>query len=131
MKPRSSARSKAAARSWCAGIDRGVARDRRGSGAAVRAPAALAATLLAAGAAAAQDGPSGQAMVQTCYVCHGPEGRSAEGVPALMRGQKEFVVRQMIEFKTDRRPVTIMNRVAKSYSDAEIAAIADYLAASK
>ena len=88
-------------------------------------------TLLTAGVAAAQDGPSGQAMVQTCYVCHGPEGRSAEGVPALMRGQKEFVVRHMIEFKTDRRPATIMNRVAKSYSDEQIAAIADYLAALK
>ena len=79
----------------------------------------------------AQDGPSGQAMVQTCYVCHGPEGRSAEAVPALMRGQKEFVVRQMIEFKTDRRPATIKGRVAKSYSDEQIAAIADYLAALK
>jgi cytochrome subunit of sulfide dehydrogenase len=52
-------------------------------------------------------------------------------VPALMRGQKEFVVRQMIEFKADRRPATIMNRVAKSYSDEQIAAIADYLAAQK
>jgi sulfide dehydrogenase cytochrome subunit len=92
---------------------------------------AFAATLLAAGVAAAQDGPTGQAMVQTCYVCHGPEGRSAEGVPALMRGQKEFVVRQMIEFKTDRRPATIMNRVAKSYSDEQIAAIADYIAGLK
>ena len=97
----------------------------------MKALAAFVVTLLAAGAATAQDGPSSQAMVQTCYVCHGPEGRSAEGMPALMRGQKEFVVRQMTEFKTDRRPATIMNRVAKSYSDAEIAAIADYLAALK
>jgi sulfide dehydrogenase cytochrome subunit len=97
----------------------------------MKALAALVATLLAAITAVAQDGPSGQAMVQTCYVCHGPEGRSAEGVPALMRGQKEFVMRQMIEFKADRRPATIMNRVAKSYSDAEIAAIADYLAGLK
>ena len=95
------------------------------------APAAFVATLLAATVAVAQDGPSGQAMVQTCYVCHGPEGRSAEAVPALLRGQKEFVVRQMIEFKTDRRPATIMNRVAKSYSDEQIMAIADYLAVLK
>ena len=97
----------------------------------MRGLAAVAATLLVAGAAMAQDGPKGQAMVQTCYVCHGPEGRSAEAVPALMRGQKDFVVRQMIEFKTDRRPATIMNRVAKSYSEEQIAAIADYLAGLK
>jgi sulfide dehydrogenase cytochrome subunit len=110
-----------------------VAGDRVGGGAAMSTrPAAFAATLVAAGlsagVAAAQDGPSGQAMVQTCYVCHGPEGRSAEAVPALMRGQKEFVVQQMLDFKADRRPATIMNRVAKAYSDEQIAAIADYLA---
>ena len=97
----------------------------------MRSLLAFVATFLAAATAMAQDGPSGQAMVQTCYVCHGPEGRSAENVPALMRGQKELVVRQMVEFKTDRRPATIMNRVAKSYSDAEIVAIADYLAGLK
>ena len=97
----------------------------------MRALAALVATLLATATAVAQDGPSGQAMVQTCYVCHGPEGRSAERVSALMRGQKELVVSQMVEFKTDRRPATIMNRVAKSYSDEQIAAIGDYLAGLK
>ena len=93
--------------------------------------AAIAAILLVAGAAQAQDGPSGQAMVQTCYVCHGPQGKSAEAVPPLMLGQKDFIQRQMLDFKTDRRPATIMNRVAKSYSDEQIAAIADYLAALK
>lgn len=97
----------------------------------MKARAAFALSFFAAATAMAQDGPSGQAMVQTCYVCHGPEGRSAEAVPALMRGQKEFVVRQMIEFRTDRKPATIMNRVAKSYSDEQIAAIADYLAGLK
>ena len=97
----------------------------------MRALAAFAATLLAAAAAVAQDGPSGQAMVQTCYVCHGPQGKSAEAVPPLMLGQKDFIQRQMLDFKTDRRPATIMNRVAKSYSDEQIAAIADYLAALK
>jgi len=93
--------------------------------------AAIAAILLVAGAAQAQDGPSGQAMVQTCYVCHGPQGKSAEAVPPLMLGQKDFIQRQMLDFKTDRRPATIMNRIAKGYSDEQIAAITDYLATVK
>jgi len=93
--------------------------------------AAIAAILLVAGAAQAQDGPSGQAMVQSCYVCHGPQGKSAEAVPPLMLGQKDFIQRQMLDFKTDRRPATIMNRIAKGYSDEQIAAIADYLATVK
>ena len=91
----------------------------------------LAVLLAGASVAHAQEGPSGQAMVQTCYVCHGPDGRSAEAVPALMRGQRELIVRQMLDFKADRRPATIMNRVAKSYSDEQIAAIAGYLASLK
>ena len=93
--------------------------------------AAFGMMLLTAAVAAAQDGPSGQAMVQTCYVCHGPEGRSAEAVPMLMRGQKELVVQQLLDFKAERRPATIMNRVAKGYSDEQIAAIVDYLAGLK
>ena len=94
--------------------------------------AAIAATLLAPMVAQAQDaGPSGQAMTQTCYVCHGPDGRSVEAVPSLMRGQKEFVVRQMLEFKADRRPATVMNRIAKGFSDEELRAIAAWLAAQK
>jgi sulfide dehydrogenase cytochrome subunit len=99
--------------------------------AAMKTLAAFAATLLVAGTVQAQDGPSGQAMVQTCYVCHGPQGKSAEAVPPLLLGQKEFVQRQMLDFKADRRPATIMNRIAKGYSDAQIAAIADYLATAK
>ena len=99
----------------------------------MRRLAPFAATLLVAlsAQAQAQEGPSGQAIVQTCYVCHGPQGKSVEGVPPLLLGQKEFVQRQMADFKADRRPATIMNRIAKGYSDAEIAAIADYLAALK
>jgi cytochrome subunit of sulfide dehydrogenase len=94
--------------------------------------AAIAAMLLAPMMVQAQDsGPSGQAMAQTCYVCHGPDGRSVAAIPSLMRGQKEFVVRQMLEFKADRRPATVMNRIAKGYSDDQIAAIADYLASLK
>ena len=98
--------------------------------------AAFTVVLLAAGAlpaqeGQAQDGPSGQAMTQTCYVCHGPQGKSAEAVPPLMLGQKDFIQRQMLDFKTDRRPATIMNRIAKGYSDEQIAAIADYLATVK
>ena len=99
-------------------------------GPAMRAMLVLCTVLFARGAYA-QDGPSGQAMAQTCYVCHGPEGRSVEAVPSLMRGQKDFVARQMLEFKADRRPATVMNRIAKGYSDDQIAAIADYLASLK
>ena len=95
------------------------------------AAAMLAALLVPAGAAAQSAGPSGQAMGQTCFVCHGPDGKSAGPVASLAGLPKDHIVRQMAEFKTDRRPGTIMNRIAKSYTDEQIAAIADFIATLK
>lgn len=75
---------------------------------------------------------SGQAMTQTCFICHGPGGRNEGGSVASIAGlPKEHVARQMADFKADRRPGTIMNRVAKGYSDEQLAAIVDYLATLK
>jgi sulfide dehydrogenase cytochrome subunit len=79
-------------------------------------------------AAAAQ---SGQAMGQTCFVCHGPGGRSEGAVAPIAGLPKEHVARQMADFKADRRPGTIMNRIAKGYTDEQIALIVEYLAALK
>ena len=38
---------------------------------------------------------------------------------------------RMMEFKTEQRPSTIMARIAKGYSDEQIAAISDYLGSLK
>jgi cytochrome c553 len=37
----------------------------------------------------------------------------------------------MLDFKSGRRPATLMHQLAKGYSDAEITAIAGYFAAQK
>ncbi len=38
------------------------------------------------------------------------------------------MVQRLMAFKSGKREGTVMNRIAKGYSDAEIAAIAKYLA---
>ena len=91
----------------------------------------LAALLLPVSAAAQGVGPSAQAIVQTCYVCHGPDGRSAGPVASLAGLPREHIVRQMTEFRTGRRPGTVMNRIARSYSEEQIGAIAEFLATLK
>lgn len=97
-----------------------------------RIPAAVFITLLLpAGAMAQSVSPSGQAMTQNCYVCHGPDGKSAGPIVSLAGLPKDHIVRQMTEFKTDRRPGTIMNRIAKGYTDEQIAAIAEFIATLK
>ncbi len=71
------------------------------------------------------------AIVQTCYVCHGPDARGAAPIAPLAGLPKDHLARQMADFKADRRPGTIMNRIAKSYTDEQIGLIAETLAAMK
>jgi sulfide dehydrogenase cytochrome subunit len=89
------------------------------------------ALLLAAPAAAQGSSPSGQAIAQNCYVCHGPKGQAAPPIPTLARVPADVIRARMMEFKTDQRPSTVMARIAKGYSDEQIAAISDYLGALK
>lgn len=95
----------------------------------VRAPALAALSILAAIVASPAVSQSGQAMAEACFVCHGPSGRNDGGSIASLAGQpRDVVAQQMTDFKADRRAGTIMNRIAKSYSDEQIQRIAEYLA---
>ena len=87
--------------------------------------------LLTSPAMAQASGPTGQAMAQNCYVCHGPKGQAVPPIPALARVPADVIRARMMEFKTDQRPSTVMARIAKGYSDEQIVAISDYLATLK
>lgn len=89
------------------------------------------ALLLAFPAASQTIGPTGQAMAQTCYVCHGPAGRSAPPIPSIARMPADLVRSRMLEFKAGQAPATVMARIARGYSDEQIVAISDYLASLK
>lgn len=65
-------------------------------------------------------------LASTCVGCHGVAYEGAHGVPAL-RGNKESEIAAALHaFKTDARPATMMNRLAKGYSEPEIQALALY-----
>lgn len=91
-------------------------------------PALLAAMAFAAPAWAADAQPTGRALAQTCYVCHGPQGKSPGPVPALHGQSAEQIASALTEFKAGARPATIMDRIAQGYSDESIALVAEYLA---
>lgn len=86
--------------------------------------------LLAAGIAhAAPDAPiaTGKMMGNTCASCHGTHGRSFdEYMPSLAGIDRQQLIRAMTDYREDRRVSVVMNRIAKGYTDAEIAAIAEY-----
>lgn len=91
------------------------------------------ATLLAlmAGAAHGQTGPNGLALSLNCSTCHGLDGKGVTAVTPLKGMPATVIVQSMKQFKAGERPATIMNRIAKGFSDEEIQAVADYLASQK
>jgi cytochrome subunit of sulfide dehydrogenase len=70
-------------------------------------------------------------MGNNCFSCHGPEGRSPGTIPSLNGKSADFIASSMKEFRSGKKPSTVMGRHAKGYTDAEIDAIAIYLSSLK
>ena len=62
-----------------------------------------------------------------CGGCHA--GSGAGGIPSLNGLKSAEISAAMLDYKADRRAPTIMNRIAKGFSEGEIKAIADWLEA--
>lgn len=90
--------------------------------------ASLAVTL--PGLAAASDAPAPLAA-EACAGCHGVGSLGAGDIVALAGRPKEEIAAAMAAFRSGERQGTIMGRIARGYSEAEIAAIATALAAAR
>jgi cytochrome c553 len=80
--------------------------------------------VLTASAPVLADAPPGAAA---CTGCHGPAALGS-AIPSLEGHAAADIVAQMEAFRTDQRPATVMNRVAKGFSEEETRAIAEWLA---
>lgn len=67
-----------------------------------------------------------QMLANPCLSCHGPDQKAAGSIPALVGLKSTYIVDAMNAFKTDKRKGTVMNRIAKGYTDKEIRLLADY-----
>ncbi|MCS6931489.1 MAG: hypothetical protein NZM27_04690 [Acetobacteraceae bacterium] len=94
----------------------------------MRIPSLAAAALLACGTAAAQV-PDGALLGSACAGCHGVTGEGGHGIPSIrqMHGREHFV-ELMRAFRANERPNTVMGRIARGYTEAEIAALAAHFA---
>lgn len=93
--------------------------------------AVLASGMLAAGAAVAAP-PSAEMLSNPCAGCHGTNGGSAgPSMPSLAGQSKTAIVEAMKKFKAGERPSSIMGRIAKGYSDADIVTIGEFFASKK
>jgi cytochrome c553 len=93
---------------------------------------AFALATLGATAAIGQGGDArARNIAATCANCHGTDGVSVGEVPSLAGKPREEIVRMMQEFKAGTRPATVMNQLAKGYTDEQIDALAGWFAAQK
>ena len=70
-------------------------------------------------------------LAAACANCHGTNGMSVQGMPNLAGQQRAYLVQQMQDFRTGKRPATIMHQIAKGYTDEQIEALAAYFSAQK
>jgi sulfide dehydrogenase cytochrome subunit len=82
--------------------------------------------------AAAQTDAGGSAypaayLAANCANCHGTNGHSVTAaLPTLAGMPKETIARSLIEFRDGKRSATLMQQLAKGYSDEQIALLAEY-----
>jgi cytochrome c553 len=95
-------------------------------------PIAIAAIVMAAvgflPARAAEAPPPG---ASSCSGCHPAAAGVPTPVPRLAGVAAAQIETAMAQFRSGTRPATVMNRIAKGFSDAEIAAIAAWYAGQK
>ena len=80
--------------------------------------------LLVAGSPASAQMADVSVLASTCSGCHGANADGSGGIPGLKGQQQAYIAEQLKAFKAGTRPATVMNRLAKGYTDEEIAGLA-------
>ena len=76
---------------------------------------------------AAGDKEKGKSKAIHCQVCHGKEGFSYNPLYPVLAGQHaEYIIKQLKDFKADRRLNPIMNEIAKPLTVQDMEDLAAY-----
>ena len=70
-------------------------------------------------------------MAAACFNCHGTQGQAQPGMESLAGANKDDMLKKMLDFKTGKKPATVMHQLSKGYTDEQLAALATYFAAQK
>jgi cytochrome subunit of sulfide dehydrogenase len=90
--------------------------------------AAIGLVSIAAALVASAEPPAGAA---SCSGCHPTSSRVTSPVPRLLGVDRAAIVRAMQEFRSGQRAATVMDRIAKGFTDEEIQAIAAWCASQR
>lgn len=66
-----------------------------------------------------------------CANCHGTMGKAEPGMESLAGKDKDELLQKMLDFKTGKKPATIMHQLSKGYTDEQLSQLAAYFAALK
>jgi sulfide dehydrogenase cytochrome subunit len=70
----------------------------------------------------------GVVLSMPCAGCHGSDGASTGEAPTIGGLSEAYLKATLVNYKNDARYGTVMNRIAKGYTEEELAAIAKYFA---
>lgn len=91
--------------------------------------AALAAVLAVAAAGPAGAADAAPPGASSCSGCHAMPGRDGAAVPAIHGRPAEEIAAAMLAYRRGEASPTVMDRIAKGFSEDEIRAIAAWIAA--
>lgn len=72
-----------------------------------------------------------RSMAASCSGCHGTHGVALPGMDSLAGQKKEDLLKKMQDFKSGKKPATLMHQLSAGYSDTQIEQLAAYFAALK
>ncbi|WP_310566211.1 c-type cytochrome [Hydrogenophaga sp.] len=92
----------------------------------------LAAGVLCAATCAAQAEVSQvRAWAAACANCHGTMGKAEQGMESLAGKDKDELLQKLLDFKSGKKPATLMHQLSKGYTDEQLQQLAAYFAALK
>ncbi len=74
---------------------------------------------------------SASVLVNTCFSCHGTDGKSLGAMPSINGKEAKYIETSLMAFRSGKKPSTVMKRIAKGFSDDEIRALARLLSSIK
>jgi cytochrome subunit of sulfide dehydrogenase len=87
--------------------------------------------LTATTAAMAETSLQVRSLAASCANCHGTNGVAQPGMESLAGKPKEDLLKKMLDFKTGKKPATLMHQLSKGYTDEQLEQLAAYFAALK
>ena len=69
-----------------------------------------------------------RALAATCAQCHGTDGRAVEGEAMIRLAGRDadYLLTQLLAFRSGQRPATIMHQITRGYSPEQLETVAKY-----